>query len=79
MPAKSKKIPLQIAKNDRRIATSGKPSAVDKKAARGLLSAMKGAPIVIELWDGERIQTCKDPPEVVLKVRNRKALSGCPA
>lgn len=76
MSAKTKKIPLKLEKTDRPVPTSGKPSAVDKKAARGLLSAMRGAPIVIELWDGERIQTCEDPPEVVLKVRNRKALWG---
>ena len=76
MSAKTKQIPRKLEETDRRISTSGKPSAVDRKAARGLLSAMRGAPIVIELWDGERVQTCEDPPEVVLKVRNRKARWG---
>ena len=76
MSAKTKEIPLNLEKTDGRITTSGKPSAVDKKAARGLLSAMRDAPIAFELWDGECIQTCEESPEVVLKIKNRKTLWG---
>lgn len=76
MGAKSKEFALNFEKRDSTLSTTGKPSALDRKAVRIFLGIMNDPPVSFELWDGERIQTCPQAPEVILRFRTRKALWG---
>ena len=75
MSAETKEF-LNFSKDDALLSASAKPLGVDKKAARKLLAAMMDPPIAIELWDGDVIQTCKQQPEIVVRIKNRRALWG---
>lgn len=76
MSAKSKEFPLNFTKTDAPVSASAKPWGMDKKALRLFLSTMKNPPVAVELWDGDRIHTCRQPPELIIKVKNRQALWG---
>lgn len=76
MSAKSKELPLSFSKSDVPVTASAKPLALEKKASRLFLSIMKDPPVSFEFWDGSRIQTCQQQPEVIIKIKNHRALWG---
>lgn len=76
MSVKSRELPLSLNNTGDPEIASARPWAWEKKVAKSVLSMMKNPPIAIELWDGSRIQSCGQQPEVTLKVKNRSALSG---
>ena len=76
MSTKSKEFPLNFTETDAPITASAKPWAVDKRALRLFLSTMKNPPVTVELWDGDRIRTCRQQPDITIKVKNRQALWG---
>ncbi len=76
MSVNSKESPLNFGRAQESVYESWKPSALEIKAARWLLTIMEDAPVAFELWDGQRIQIYKGKPELLLRFRNRKALWG---
>lgn len=57
--------------------SSGRPSTFEKHLMKMFLGAMKQAPIAVELWNGERLWgEGVVEPEIMVRIKNRKALWG---
>jgi cyclopropane-fatty-acyl-phospholipid synthase len=74
MSVKSKEAPLNFETAREPVRTSGNPSALELRSARWLLTAMEGAPLAFEFWDGQRVQVVGGEPEVLLRFKDRKTL-----
>jgi len=73
MSSKGKELPLDI--DTRPITpTTGALWAVEKRMVRALLRALNDPPIAIRVWDGQTFYRGQSPPEVTLRVRDRRAL-----
>ena len=76
MSAETKDFLRNISKDDTLASASAAPSALEKKATGMLLRAMGNPPVAVELWNGEVIQTCAQQPDILVRIKTRKALWG---
>ena len=76
MSTKTRHLPLNLGDDDTGAGSRSQPTGVEKRLMHRFLQAMGGPPLTVELWDGERISACSEPPEVVLRIKSRRALYG---